>query len=316
MTFRFMPIPTMVVSTLSAALAIAGGDGWEEPTALSSQTATDYSVHAGAVGADVGAALDTALLTASQLVSGTLNAKRAGRAHDMKADRALACAAGGTATMKITGSSQAEEANGRFDANEAYQISFIDCRGAAGQAVLNGAIALNVLNADRETTAVSLSTTTLRTTSPRGVLAFIGNANVERSVSSRGGSGVTTRITAPSLDVTADFNGDTDHFILGNVDLTRQMEPGTAGARHGGTHTLAGSRTGRSFEYSVAIQPGTALDASGSTIQGGWTITLPHQAIGTAVDKGVVTIGIDDGKDGNVDRSFSLPLPQFAANAG
>ncbi len=321
MSFRFRPVSTLGISALSAVMVVACGSVAEEPTPLSSQSAAHHAANGSVVGAQASSALDATLLTAMQLVPGTARKLVAGRQTALTTSSGrLGCAGGGTATMTIKGANAVEENNGRFDANEVYQLAFIDCRGAAGQAALNGAVTMNVVSATRGATAVTLSTTTLRAASARGVVSFIGSADVQRAVVNSGQSSkATTRVTAAGLDITADSDGGTGNFTLSNVDLTREANY-FAGAllstSHGGSHGLAGEFAGQAFDYNVATQDGATFDAHGVPKHGTWVVTLRSQTVLVTVVNGSMRVEIDEAKDGTIDRSFSLPLGLFGADAG
>lgn len=322
MASRFMPFPTLTVSALSVALMIAcGGGGTSDPTPLSSPTATQHSANASAVGADASSALDATLLTATQLVPGTSSVQRAGRKQALATSSpALSCAGGGQATMTITGASALEELNGQLDAGEVYQVAFINCRGAGGQAMLNGAVTLTVQSVAPGSVAVTLMSNTLNVTLPRGVVSFIGSASVQRTLVVNGiGSNVTTHVSASSLAVTTHFNGRIGHFTLSDVDLTRQAVQ-VAGvlqsASYSGTHTLAGTSSGETFEYTVSTVGGATFNPNGVPTQGAWLVTLPHQLVRIDIANASVTISIDEGKNGSIERSFSIPLALFGEAVG
>jgi len=222
--------------------------------------------------------------------------------------------------MTISGASLLQELNGQLDAGEVYQLAFVDCRGAAKQAVLNGNVTMTVVKSSGVVTAVTLSTKTLNATLPRGMLSFIGSADVQRTVTlSDAGSEVTTRVTASSLTITTDFNSRTGNFTLSDVDLTRQASYSDAGLQstsYDGTHSLAGTSAGQSFEYRVATQGGATYNANGIPTQGAWVITLPHHVVTTSVADGTATIAVAEGKEGTVDRSFSVSTVLLTAGAG
>ncbi len=315
MSIQFIAIPTLAISALSAVLAVADGTTSNLPAPLSRTAAVQYSVNANFVGVEASSALDATLLTAMQLARATLGAQRTAR-NQVQRDRTIHCAGDGTATMTIAGASAREEQNGQLDAGESYRIAFIDCRGAAGQPVLNGAVTMHVVDTTGGVISVTLSTTTLKAATPRGAVSFIGSAEVQRSVVNAGkGSRVSTRITASSLDVATDIHGKTGNFTLSNVKLTRQANYAMGvlqSASFGGRHALASA----TIDASVAVQPGATFDANGTPIQGTWVITLPSQTLTTAVANGTVMIGLE-GNDGSVvDRNFSLPLAVFSAAAG
>jgi hypothetical protein len=317
-----MPIPAMLISALCAASIIAcGGESEPAVAPLSSQTATEYSANASVISADASSALDATLSTASQLVQGMAGSLNAGRKQALATSSGgLSCAAGGQATMTVSGASPLQELNGRLDAGEVYQIAFVDCRGTAKQAVLNGNVTMTVVRAGGSSATVTLSTKTLNATLPRGMLSFIGSADVRRTVILSGaGSEVTTRVTASSLTITTDFNSRTGNFTLSDVDLTRQASYSDAGLQstsYDGTHSLAGVSAGQSFEYTVATQGGATYNENGIPMQGAWVITLPHQVVTTSVAEGTATIAVGDGKEGNIDRSFSVSTVLLTAGAG
>lgn len=322
MLIRLMPIPAVLISALSAASMIAcGGESEPAVAPLSSQTATEYSANASVIGADASSALDATLSTAVQLVQTMAGSLHANRKQALATSSgALNCAAGGQATMTISGASPVQELSGQLDAGKVYQIAFVDCRGAAKQAVLNGNVTMTVTSAGDSSAAVTLSTMTLRATLPRGVLSFIGSADVQRSVIlSDGGSSVTTRVIASSLTITTDFSGRTGNFTLSDVDLTRQASYSDAGLQstnYDGKHSLAGIVAGESFEYRVATQGSATYNANGIPTQGGWIITLPHHTVTTSVADGTATIAVAEGKEGNTDRSFSVSTALLTAGAG
>lgn len=318
MSFRFKPIPTLFIGPISAILVVACANETEVRVPLSIESATQYAATASVVGAEASTALDATLSVATQLVSGTISKLPAGRPRGLAAN--LGCSGGGTATLTIAGANALEESNGRFDADEVYQIAFIDCGAAGGGATLNGAVTLNVLNAARSATTVALSTTTLKAGLPRGVVSMIGNAELQRSVMTGGrGSQATTRVTASSLDITTGVHGANGSFTLSRVDLTRQASYAVGAPQsvsYGGTLALAGDVAGHSVDCIVATQPGATFDANGLPIQGRWVITLDHHVVKLAVADGNVTIDIDAGNDPAVGSSFSQPLLAFVADAG
>jgi hypothetical protein len=56
--------------------------------------------------------------------------------------------------------------------------------------------------------------------------------------------------------------------------------------------------------------------ADGTPTSGMWTVTLPRQVITVSVANGIATIALDYGRDGTIDRTFTVPAPQLAGSAG
>lgn len=322
MSIRVTPGPTMTLSAVSAALMIAcAGTADHDALPLSSQTATQYSANASMIGADASSALDATLSTAMRLVTATSSASKAGRKQARATGKqGLNCAGGGQATMTISGADAAQELNGQLDAGEVYQIAFVDCRAGAGQTLLDGNVTMTVVGNGGAVVSVTVSTTTLIATLPRGKLWFIGSAAVQRSsVVNGSGSSVTTRVTAASLNISTDFNGRTGNFTLSDVDLTRQASLAAGvlvSASISGTHSLSGTIGGQTFDYAVATQGGAAFNSLGAPTQGTWVLTLAQQIVTIGVENATATIDIDEGKDGSVERSFAVPIALLTADAG
>ena len=330
MAIRSIMAQAMVLGALSATLLVACGGGGE-PQAndkLSDNAATSYSANATVVGSDATSALDTALLTAMQLAPGAISAASAPNSREQAQTVSvgtLTCAGGGTATMTISGAGTVAELNGRLDAGEIYQITYNQCSGANGQAALNGALAMTVNSASsniggNSDTTVTFSTSSLAATLPRGSVSFNGTVMVQRVVTVSGNStSVSTQVSTSSLAVATNFNNRTGQFTLSGVNLTRQanfLSGVLQSASYNGAHTLSAVLTNLSYSYTVATQGGTAFDANGVPTQGGWVITLPNRTLTITVASGSVTIAIDDGKNGSVDRSFTIPVAALIAGAG
>ena len=56
--------------------------------------------------------------------------------------------------------------------------------------------------------------------------------------------------------------------------------------------------------------------ADGRPTAGLWTITLPQSIVTVAIANGTATIAIDNGKDGTIDRTITVPVPQLVGTAG
>lgn len=307
---------------LSAALLAAcggGGSAGSTDTALSSDTATTYSANATAIGGDTSSALDTALLTTQQLAAVGVTASAREQPQALSTGP-LACPGGGLATLQISGGTPSSQLNRQLDVGEVYQVDYTECRGALGQAALNGSVTMTVNSASSSGASVTLASTNLSVSLPRGVVTYNGSATVQRSVvADAAGSVVTTQLTTPSLSVTTQFNARSSTFILSDMNITRQATWAGGvlqGVSYSGTHTLSASLPNASFSYIVATQGSASYSGTGTPLQGTWQITLPRNLITITVSGGTATIAIDEGKDGSIDRSFTVPVGQLDANAG
>ena len=68
--------------------------------------------------------------------------------------------------------------------------------------------------------------------------------------------------------------------------------------------------------YTVATTGGATYAADGTPTGGHWTITLPQTIVGVTISGGMATITIDRGKDGTIDRTIIVPVPQLVSTAG
>ena len=313
--------PSMPLCLLSAALLAACGGGASDAVdaALSSDTATAYSANSTVISGDAGSALDTTLLTTQQLAA--LGASSAGREQPQAVSAGpIACPGGGSATLQINGGTLQSQLNGQLDAGEIYQLAYTDCKGALGQAALNGSVTMTVNSASSTAASVSLATSNLSVALPRGTVMYNGTATVQRSVVTAGsGSVVTTQFASPSLSVVTQFNARQSSFTLSGVDITRQAV--FAGGilqstSYNGTHTLSAVLPNASFSYTVATQGGVSYSANGAPLQGAWQITLPRSRITITIANGSATITIDEGKDGSIDRTFTVPVSRLETDAG
>lgn len=108
-------------------------------------------------------------------------------------------------------------------------------------------------------------------------------------------------------------------FTLSAVDITRQTAwQGDAlqSARVNGTHTLSGTLVNGSFSYTVATQGSVSYTADGLPSADAWTLTRPTRQLGISAANGTATITIDNGKDGMIDRTVTVPVSQLATDAG
>ena len=171
------------------------------------------------------------------------------------------------------------------------------------------------------TLALSTTATGLTLALPRGGATLDGSIQRQYSVStdSDGTVHLSSHFVSPGLTLATHYNGRSSSFTLSNADILRTATL-VGGALQSSTidghHTLTGTLPNASFGYSVATSGGVSYAADGTPTSGMWTVTLPRQIITISVANGIATIAIDFGKDGTIDRTFTVPAPQFAAGAG
>jgi hypothetical protein len=168
---------------------------------------------------------------------------------------------------------------------------------------------------------LSMTATNLSLTLPRGGAVLNGTTERQYSVStdSDGTEHLSSHFISPSLTLATHYNARASSFTLSNADILRTATL-VGGALQSSTinghHSLAGTLPNVSFSYGVATSGGITYAANGTPASGLWTITLPNALITVTVANGTATIAIDDGKDGTIDRTITIPAGQLAADAG
>jgi hypothetical protein len=322
-TTRF-PLALLCAATLAA----CGGGGSSDSDAgepLSLDTATGYGANATLVSGDAGTVLDTSVLAAQSVVA--TQATVAAAHESAQGVSALAvtnatvdCAGGGTAVLSIAGGTAGSLLNGQLDTGEVYTLTFMDCSGAAGAAAVSGSLTMTVVTADANTLSVTTEAAGLSAALPRGSVTL--NGDIARTVSSTTNAGttqLTSHFTSASLGLTTHYDGRTANFSLSAVDITRQatlVDGVLQGSSINGTHTMGLTLPNGSARYTVATQGSATYGPTGLPIAGTWTITLPHAAVGLSIANALATITVDQGKDGTIDRSVTVPVSRLAADAG
>ena len=83
---------------------------------------------------------------------------------------------------------------------------------------------------------------------------------------------------------------------------------------YNGSHTLSAVLPNLSYSYDVATNGG--FNANGVPNLGSWVITLPRRTITISINGASATIAVDDGNNGSIDRSFTVPVAQLGSDAG
>ena len=297
-----------------------------EADTIDDAIATAYAANATQIGSDTTSVADGAVLAAQAMISAGAGAGASASDERVTAMSAGAqplvastrsCPGGDTATVSITGGTPQSEVNGQLDTGDVYQVSFAACTGAAGVAQLDGTLAMALVSASGDSANGALD---LSMTLPRGAM-LNGSAERQYSVSTDADGTVhlSSHFVSPSLTLATRYNARSSTFTLSDADILRTatlvggvLQSSTIA----GSHTLTATLPNASFSDSVATSGGVTYAADGTPASGAWTITLPQSIVVVTVANGVATITIDRGKDGTIDATFTLPVPQLAAAAG
>jgi hypothetical protein len=323
------------VSLLAAALLAACGGGGSDTgsggsVAIDDATATTYAANSAQIGSDTLSVADDAVVAAQAMIAAGAGAAASDeRAMATDAGPLLAstraCPGGGSATVTVTGGTPQSELNGQLESGETYQLSFAACTGAAGFGQLDGMLSMTVASASGDSANGSLDLAmtagNLSLSLPQGGAVLNGTTERQYSVStdSAGTVHLSSHFISPSLTLATHYHARSSNFTLSNADILRTATL-VGGALQSSTinghHSLVGTLPNATFSYSVATSGGVTYAADGTPASGRWTITLPNLLITVTVANGTATIAIDDGKDGTIDRTITIPAGQLAADAG
>lgn len=331
------PTRASVLLLALCSLAACGGGGSSDAEApLAESLVVGSTADATMLASDADSAVETSIATAEVVVMAqAAEASSDAQAAALSATSAaspvvaqavaevpVACPGGGQALLSISGGTVASVLNGQLDAGEVYALSFTDCRGAAGGLAQNGEVAFTVTEVNGDQLAVQWQATALRTSLPNGSLQLDGSLSWRRSSQTLSGDTQvwSCSLSTSELHLQTGYNTRSGSYTLSALSHQRTLtwQAGVIqSAELQGTHTMsamAGSRSG--FSYTVSTQGRVSYDATGLQVTGVWLLTLPSTAISVKAESSSVTLSVDDGKDGSVDRSITLPVGELGEQAG
>lgn len=332
-SFLARTAPAFALTTLCATLLAACGgggsssDGSTDASGISADTATTYAANATIVAGDATSALDTSAVTAQAVITAQATVTAASMQEALAIRPAavtnvpVACPGGGNAALTISGGSAASVLNGKLDTGEVYQIVFADCRSAAGAASVNGTLVMTVDAVTATSLALLMVATNLGIALPNGSVVLSGSTTrqVSSTVDASGATQLSSHVTTPGLTLATRYNARSSTFALSAVDVTRQITwvnglPQSSSMS--GTHTLAATLVNGAFTCTVSTQGSVSYSAAGIPTAGTWAVSLPTTNVGVSVGNAVATITVDDGKNGTIDRTFTVPVGRLQTEAG
>jgi hypothetical protein len=302
---RLALVPAAALLALLAACGGGGGDAGTPITGVTQSQAQAMSANSAVVPAETTDAAALLLSTTQAIVAGGT------------ASATFNCAGGGTAVFTATGSNIG---NGQLDAGEVYNVTYTACKGSAGAASLDGTATLTVVAAGAGTVEVNTSTSGIVITLPQRTLTLNGTSTLSQTVVTNGAATTTTNHwTSPQIVVTSQRNTRSSSFTLTGIDITRSFTTtnGVVSARSSsGTHTMTAVLPNGNWTVTTATNGAVSYDANGVPTQGDWTITLPNNRIGVNVVPGTLTVTVDFGADGSIDRTYVFTTTVIVAEAG
>ncbi len=329
------------LATIAALSACGGGDadddsGNNSSGSMSLDTAGRYAAHATLASADGGTAVDVAVKTAQAVVAAhtssaaataagtrsTASAKPSATGIAPSVTIACACAGGGTATVSATGPTLAGLYNGALDPGEVYQLSFTNCQGSTGAAVVNGALAVSVPEVGTGSLNLDLTATALSVALTGGRITIDGSLSYSAIDAMPEGAAYdllrNSDLRSSQLTLTTQRNSRTQAFTVTALAVQRSST-WSAGlplsSSMQGSSTFTAALGDASYSATLTTSGSTAYGADGLPTSGSWALTLPNTQIGLAVSGEWATLTVDDGHNGSIDRSLTVPRATLAAAA-
>lgn len=327
------------LATIAALSACGGGDadddsGNNSSGSMSLDTAGRYAAHATLASADGGTAVDVAVKTAQAVVAAHTSSAAATAAGTRSTASAkpsatgiapsvtIACAGGGTATVSATGPTLAGLYNGALDPGEVYQLSFTNCQGSTGAAVVNGALAVSVPEVGTGSLNLDLTATALSVALTGGRITIDGSLSYSAIDAMPEGAAYdllrNSDLRSSQLTLTTQRNSRTQTFTVTALAVQRSST-WSAGlplsSSMQGSSTFTAALGDASYSATLTTSGSTAYGADGLPTSGSWALTLPNTQIGLAVSGEWATLTVDDGHNGSIDRSLTVPRATLAAAA-
>lgn len=314
----------------SLGLAACGGGGGETPVVepLTSSQAQGYAADASVMPLAAADGID-----AAADAMGRALADRAGRAATQRhvlaaaplatsAEASVDCAGGGRIVWTATGASAEELDNGRFDTGEVYAVRYEDCLTGGGRQ-LAGAATLTVNARGTGLIDLGLVMTGLTYSGPHG--AFSLGGTVRRSLewvqAADGSQTLTGRLTADSVALVTAIGQRQASYTLTTLDWTVSRALAADGAEfrrsHQGRLQLAAVTPRRpDATLDIASQGSLSAGDDGLVATGALRVTNTANEWNVTHGGGSVTITLDFGRDGTIDRTWTLDRGAFHGDAG
>jgi hypothetical protein len=314
-----------------AALAACGGGGEETGSGISNADAQGYAADAATMPAAAGEALGAAShalqgSVAAAAAQGAMLAYEKGGATQEAVSPTVtrACARGGSVSWSAEGPTLALLLNGRLDAGETYTITYNACAVAFTGEVLNGSARYDVTAADASGFDITITATALASTKRGGARYELDGSVRQRWTSTEttgGGASVANRVTTQRLTLDTTIGARRATYELRDMDWTETVlfdaNAAVLSRTHLGALTLFASTPRRpSATLQVATVGPLVIGPDGQAQSGGFSLTFGGDKWTVTFSGNTVTIALDIGNNGSVDRTWTVTREEFEGSAG
>lgn len=236
----------------------------------------------------------------------------------------LSCAGGGTVSWSITGGTAQQQLNGQLDAGESYQVQFSGCGVGGSDLVLDGGLRLDVTAVGSSNTDITLTAEALRGTTAQGSTTLTGSKRRQRSVVALQGGGrqVTAQLTSSGdLALVSNISGRSASYTLRalNWTIVRSFDANgvlTQRSHQGSLDLAVASPRRPSATLQISTQGTLTLGSDGLAAAGSFQVVTSDQRILCSYGSNSITLQLDIGNDGSIDRSWTLTRPVYNGEAG
>lgn len=320
-----LPLPgAIAVALLALSACGGGGDG-----GLTNEVAQGYAADSTTMTVSAASGLDSA---ASALETGLTGSPAAQlmQAQSAQPDAGPVtgasgtanCAAGGTVSWSISGGTAASQVNGQLDAGEVYAVTYASCATGDGTLVLDGGLTLTVNTKTSTSSNLTLATATggLTGTTALGSFTYQGSVTRARTVvTNPDGSWQSTGLLSSSgLTLTTTRPAS---YTLNSLSWTVVKNFDAAGAltsrTHQGTLNLAASTPRRpNATLQITTQGALTIGSDGLANAGSFSVVTSRNRIVGTYGNGTITLQLDLGDDGTIDRTWVLTRSVYNSAAG
>jgi hypothetical protein len=306
--------PVAFTAVLCAALSACGGGG--DAATTSSGSPTMSASAAGSTSNPESASATMVAQESSTATEATLASTQAVVAGGMSGST-VNCPGGGTAVYQLSGGTD----DGVLAAGEVYSLTFTQCAGQAGAVAVSGQASVTIDSLGFNQLGATLAFQSLTAQLSRSNVVLNGGVSVGLSQTNTVSNGVLTSqqvasLNSTSLSVTRSTAARSTRYGLSAVDLTQttNSQAGTVTSTSlSGSATLQATWPSAAYQATLLAQGDVVFEA-GLPTSGQWLVTLPNSAITVVAADGMVTVSIDLGKDGTVDRTQTYPVGDWVSS--
>lgn len=318
---------TMTAASFAAVcfLAACGGSGGgddDSPSSagVSNEVAEGYAADSASMPVVAADGVDLAVETVE---AGLIGAAGGGQVTAQSVDGSRACAGGGTVSWTVTSANPSDEGNGQLDAGEVVDVDYAGCIAADGTTTLDGSLKLTVVARDATSSDLTLLVSGLKLTKPAGSFTVGGGLRLQRETVAvdGGGSERHRTLSAESIAMVTMIGQRESNYRLRDVDWTIVKTYDAGGAfvsrTHDGELTLEADNPRRpDAQLAIATDGVLTVGSDGYVAAGRLVATsLDNQLTATWADASV-TITLDLGRDGSIDRTWTITRETWLGRVG